>query len=269
VIPGVAGTIRFARLQTFNSQRIRKTVMTIMITQHNNIAPIASNPKGEKMLDIQTLTSQVQQLDSSFTLWSKIATGLVATTAVVATLYFIATFVANKKATQLKSAQAALARAKDEQLTLDLKEKERQIEEAKQKAAETDEKAELLKRENLRLEERLAHRRIIPAQHAKFVAALRPYAGSTVVLTKLGDSEAGRFADDLIAIFSDAGWNVNLNMSGMVSPPIYGLQCSINEQSQAGKSLATVARQLPTANIESAPQLPVVANIFVGLKPPP
>jgi hypothetical protein len=121
----------------------------------------------------------------------------------------------------------------------------------------------------LELQERLAHRRIDPSQHARLVALLLPFAGSTVTLTKLGDPEAGRFADDIISVLSDARWNVNLKIIGMMAPPVYGLRCSINGQSEAGQSLAKVIGELPTSSVDFSPSLPKVADITVGLKPPP
>jgi len=135
--------------------------------------------------------------------------------------------------------------------------------------AKQQERAAIAERALLELQQRLEHRRISPVHHARFVAALRPYAGSTLALIKLGDLEAGTFADDILSVLADAGWRVNLTTIGVMGPPKYGLQCSINDQSQAGKFLASVMRELPTASIESAPHLPVVADIIVGLKPLP
>jgi cell division protein FtsB len=136
-------------------------------------------------------------------------------------------------------------------------------------AAKQQERAAIAERALLELQERLAHRRIGPSQHAKLVALLQPFAGSTVTLTKLGDSEAGAFADDIISVLTDARWHISLTIAGMISPPAYGLRCSINEQSQAGKALAMAMRGLPTATIKSEPSLPIAAKLVVGLKPPP
>jgi hypothetical protein len=135
--------------------------------------------------------------------------------------------------------------------------------------AKQQERAAIAEKALMELQERLAHRRIDPSQHAKLVAVLQPFAGSVVALTKLGDSEAGTFADSIISVLTDARWHVNLTMVGTMSPPIYGLQCSINEQSQAAKTLAVAMRGLPTAVIISDPSLPIIANLIVGLKPPP
>lgn len=152
----------------------------------------------------------------------------------------------------------------------------KQAGQAFQRASEADERAralevraEELRRQNLELEMRLAHRRIGKADHDKFVQALRPYRGSVVNLTKLGDAEAADFADDIIGVLRDSGWNVQLSIIGTVSPPPYNLQCSVNESSDAGKALASVLKSLPAATVGNNPGLPVTAVIMVGLKPPP
>ncbi len=52
--------------------------------------PIAIHSEGDNMPDIQTITSQVQQLEVSSSLWSRISLWLIAGTAIIASLYFIA-----------------------------------------------------------------------------------------------------------------------------------------------------------------------------------
>lgn len=119
------------------------------------------------------------------------------------------------------------------------------------------------------LQQRLASRRIGANEHSALVASLKPFAGSTVEITRLGDSEAGQFADDLIQVFTESGWNLRTRRTGMIAPPAYGLSCSVNEESAAGKAVAAALRTLPTAHIQSSPNLAIVARVLVGLKPPP
>src|SRR5438552_1924583 len=66
------------------------------------------------MPDIQSLTQQVQQLSSAYSLWSKASLFLIGATAVVALLYFFASYNALRKGGELKNAQDALSKAKDE-----------------------------------------------------------------------------------------------------------------------------------------------------------
>jgi hypothetical protein len=135
--------------------------------------------------------------------------------------------------------------------------------------AKQQERAAIAERALLELQARLAHRRIAPADHDRLVVSLRLYRGSTVRLTKLGDSEAAQFADDIIAVLRDAGWTVDVSTTGMLAPPRYGLLCSIDDGSLAGQSLVAMLRELPTANIQSAPHQQVVGEIVVALRPPP
>lgn len=119
------------------------------------------------------------------------------------------------------------------------------------------------------LQLRLAHRRISKTEQDKIAASLQPFRGSTVQLIKLGDAESAQFADDLIAVLRNAGWEVRFTVIGTSSPPKYGLDCQIDESTSAGQALAVALRKLPTADAKSVnlPK-PDVAVIFVGLKPP-
>ena len=176
-------------------------------------------------------------------------------------------------------------------------EAEARIGEATQKASEADERSKALEASNLimrgqvatletkaaeqqaraakaelallELQQRLEHRRISASDHKKMVAALRPFQGSVVNLTKLGEGEAAQFADDLLSVFKEAGWSVQLTYIGLVSPPKYGLSCMVNESSKEGVALSAALGKLPTADVRSANlPPPIVAVIFVGLKPP-
>jgi hypothetical protein len=93
------------------------------------------------MPDIQTLTSAVQSLERSAGLWNRAALWLIAATAIVASLYFIVSWVASKKSTALQSAQAALIHAKDEQLSRDLKVKDDKIAETNREAKRIESEA--------------------------------------------------------------------------------------------------------------------------------
>jgi hypothetical protein len=143
---------------------------------------------------------------------------------------------------------------------------------AKSEMAKQQTRAATAERDLLQLQTRLAHRRIGPDEQTKLAAKLLPYAGSIVAVTKLGESEAGRFADDLLAVFAQAKWDVKLTFAGTMSPPPYGLQCIIDTRTKAGQALADVLRQLPPVDIREAHRNPpndvIVGTIVVGLKPP-
>lgn len=156
------------------------------------------------------------------------------------------------------------------------------ISQANDSAQEAKREQEVLKRENLKLqsqveqertarliiEKKMAWRRITLEQHDEFVSVLKAHRGSVVGLEQLGEQEARTFADDLIKVLSDSGWNVVKSFSGMVSPPPYGLICIVDDSTPAGKALGALLKTLPTANVRFAPVKGGVASILVGLKPP-
>src|SRR6266446_4716428 len=115
--------------------------------QQQTTIPIATRSEGDKMSDIQALTSKVQQLGSSATLWNRLALWAVAATAIVAALYFVFSLIASRKNTALQVAQAELNRAKDSQLTGDLKDKDVAISAADQKAADAKKETARLTKE--------------------------------------------------------------------------------------------------------------------------
>jgi hypothetical protein len=140
--------------------------------------------------------------------------------------------------------------------------------EAKTEMAKQQTRAATAERSLLEVRQRLEHRRVSKSKHDELVAILHRYPGSIVNVIKLGDSEASQFADDIIAVFTDAKWHVNVSTVGMMSPPRYGLLCSVDDLSPAGRSLATGIRELPTADVKTAKHEGSVADILVGLKPP-
>jgi hypothetical protein len=140
---------------------------------------------------------------------------------------------------------------------------------AKSEMAKQQTRAANAERALLELQQRLAHRRINQSDHDRLVVSLRPFRGSKVQLTKLGDAEAAQFADDVLSILHDAGWSVEQSFAGMVAPPRYGLVCTVDASTPAGKAIAAALHTLPTAEVRSE-TLPhgIVGNILVGLKPP-
>jgi hypothetical protein len=90
--------------------------------------------KGE----IATLTSEVQRLQTTTDWWTNATVLVTALTALVAVGYFIVSRVAINRAAQLRTAQAALDTAKEEKLTNDLRDKDKEIAEAKARAAEAN-----------------------------------------------------------------------------------------------------------------------------------
>lgn len=251
---------------------------------------IPTNSAGGNVSEIQSLTARVQDLQRSFDFWNTWYVWLVAVTVFLAFVVFFTQFMSIRRGKQLTQAQSALAATKEQQLASELKEKDQKISEAGERASAADQRAgeaneraaaleataERLRKENLsrqaevlNLQGRLAPRRITQEQLDRFVAILRPYAGSVVRMTQLGDLEAGTFADDIVFVLSASHWVPQLTRVGIMAPPPYGLRCVVDDRTPAGKDLTEVLKSLPTAFVESAPVPGAIANIIVGLRPPP
>jgi hypothetical protein len=140
---------------------------------------------------------------------------------------------------------------------------------AMERAASLEQQAEQERLARVKIEERLALRRIGAKEHDALVSALRPYAGASVGVFKLRDIEAEPFAMDIIRVLTDSGWQLDVRGLGGTLPPIIGLQITVNDALPAGKALAAAFKSLPSAHIESKSDLPMAAYISVGLKPPP
>lgn len=141
--------------------------------------------------------------------------------------------------------------------------------EAIERSASLEKQAEGERLARVRIEERLALRRIDEKQQKALVAALKSHAGARVDVFKLmADVDAEPFADEIIRILKESGWDVIITAAEVRTPPVYGLQCVINNTLPAGRALAEAFKSLPTAHIVSNPNLPIAAEIVVGLKPP-
>lgn len=116
--------------------------------------------------------------------------------------------------------------------------------------------------DRLKLEGKLASRKLTPEQRNAIVETLRAEGGGLIISTKkIGDQEAGQYADQLISVFKEAGALVNESFSGSISPPIYGL--NITPRSETYLSKALDAAKIPYSR--GAGNLP---SITIGLKPP-
>jgi hypothetical protein len=111
--------------------------------QENNSTQNSTASGDDNMPDIPSLIQQVQQLSNSYGSWSKASQWLIGITAVVTLLYFGASYKALIKAGELKDVQDKLSKAKDDQLTTNLKEKDLEISNAKRDASAAGERASI------------------------------------------------------------------------------------------------------------------------------
>jgi hypothetical protein len=123
----------------------------------------------------------------------------------------------------------------------------------------------------VKIEERLAWRRINPKQFGQFVAALKPFAGASVFvdISGNGDLETKTFGDDILKLLADAHWNTSVSRTNIRMPPVMGLTCRVNMDVKAGVALAEVLKNLPGASVDRVHSRSGVAAITVGIRPPP
>ena len=164
-----------------------------------------------------------------------------------------------------ESAHEGLAKSNAEiaRLTADSSAVSRKVEDESQKRAN----AERALRE---LRQRQAPRRLSPDQRASIVAALLKARGEWLHVVRLADAEAGRYADDLVAAFQEAGWNIRITSAGGIVPPPYGVIYTAGgtaplsaEALLAGLKAAGIAVAISDRPMGPGP------GLLVGLKPVP
>jgi hypothetical protein len=142
---------------------------------------------------------------------------------------------------------------------------------ANERANQMELQAEGLKRENLEIQRKIRPRFLTTAERQTLLDALQPFHGHQVILTRLGDGEAGPFADGIIAVFQKAGWVVQVNQVGMFMPPTYGILCRVsnNPDAAARELIAAFKRarlELTVQHVAAAPSDSWI-DMMVALKP--
>jgi hypothetical protein len=156
--------------------------------------------KGE----IATLTPEVQRLQTATDWWTNATVFVTALTALVAVGYFIVSRVAINRAAQLRTAQAALDTVKEEKFTSDLRDKDKEIADAKARAAEANRLAAEEQLARVKIEEKLAGWRLDPKAQERLIEKLKPYAMTPFDLAV--NPVEYRFMETLDGILIAAGW---------------------------------------------------------------
>lgn len=246
--------------------------MTTTITE-TNTAPVAPNSeKDNEMPDIQTLTSEVQQLQSSADWWASAALYLTALTAIIAALYFVASRIAINKSTQLRNAQAVLSAAKEEQMkskvATDKQESDRKItglqkDASDAKAAQQRVEIELAKQQEraakaekdlIEVQERIKHRNLTPDQQKELIAELKPFSDQEIdvfVLSDAGD-EVGHISEQIVSVLKKSGWLVRIGNGSEVGIARSGIVISNLPDADAGsrKALSSLESALRSKGLE-------------------
>lgn len=234
-------------------------------------------------------TSKVNDMSVSLTTWNKIVIYLVAVTAIVAALYFIASYIAHKKAIQLDKAKDELMQLKDREQKLELikvktdseehiahvkAEAEKQIALLTTETAKANKNIKELDQLNITLEGEVAKLQTIAAdaqrnllemeaeftprnfEIVKFANALKEFAGMKASITSLIDPETSRFASSIIVALEMADWKIvstdrkEYNAGLPSGIQISSTQPSVNEISRSAKAADALAEQFKERDID-------------------
>jgi hypothetical protein len=154
---------------------------------------------------------------------------------------------------------------------------------AEENAAAANERTEVLREENLatqrelererlervRLEAKIAPRRLSQEQRSTLVNELKSGPQPiTIEFTRLGDLEASMYADAILTALGSAGVKGVVNNVGVQAPPRYGVHILVNSKSPKAMTIkdAFEKARIP-AEISFADTGTFDAKILVGLRP--
>jgi hypothetical protein len=187
------------------------------------------------MNEIESLTSQVQRFGAKVDGWNASVNWLLAITAVVGILYFLATIRQSSWSKRLQTAQADLIKAKDQKLESDLRAKDLEIRQLGKETAE-------LNGRNLKLEAIIAPRRLSNRQSKEF-ASLTPFANRVVEIRSYSsDTEGLVLASQILNALNTAKLQIRDNRLTM--QPAGSISFGISVDGSNGKLVNELKRIL-------------------------
>jgi hypothetical protein len=233
---------------------------------------ITSKTKSEEteMENIESLASNVSQMEGLFTWWNNCSNWLVLAVIIAGILLYIAQYMTTKKAIQLDKAKDALTEAMDRKQTL-------KIATLNAEVAKANEKAESERLERMTLEAELSPRKIEQRQSS---IELEQFQGMSVVIESLAESEPWRTAGQIAYVLDKAKWSVLPGMKRFLDATMFfdGVTVETNvgarpreDRSQdAGDALVAVLtkNKIQAHRMPSRDNLPInTIKVRVGLKP--
>lgn len=170
--------------------------------------------------EVQSLTSRVDALNQSVDSWNGVMLVALLFAAAAAFAVLITTRIVITKAKQLAEAQGQLIKIKDNQLTLDLRNKDEKIVAALADAARANEETAKAKLEQERIKAQIAFRRLSKEQHDRLVTLITGRSFKVEVSSPLGDAEAAIFSLELERALKDGGLQVSSSINQWSTPPL-------------------------------------------------
>ncbi|PYU22803.1 MAG: hypothetical protein DMG30_13680 [Acidobacteria bacterium] len=212
----------------------------------------ATSSEGEQVSEIEALASKVAQLSASADFWNKAMLWGLAFAALAAVFIVLTTRLAILRTSQAADAQSELEKAKDRQLTLDLKARDEHIagvetELSKQKErTATAEKA--ASDAALALEKFKQPRSLSPKQQAELRTALKPFAGQNFAFAVFPDPEPLTLLRVLNEVLKSAGWK---RVPSQIQRDSGGVLMEADGESAASISDSGIAAYLAPDDTES------------------
>ena len=232
------------------------------------------------MPEIQALTTRANELSGSVDWWNSAMIWALVFAAIAAIAVVLTTRVALVRAKQLGDVQGALIRAKDAQLTLDLRAKDEKISgldldstEAKRglaglqkaasdaKAAQQRVEIELAKQQEraanaeqslLELQEKVKSRHLSADQAATIKAfLLRAPPGSVDIEISLGAEDGSPFCKELAMAINAGGWKSTWGAQTAMYGQIRGTALIMKDVNSPPQSTATLQSALKSVDIEA------------------
>lgn len=94
-----------------------------------------------------------------------------------------------------------------------------------------------------------APRNLSAEQRRIITGALQPYTNQGISVTKLGDAEARAYAEQIINVLAAAGWKLSISDSGGITPPVYGIFCTIADPEQPSPAAGALLSAFKSAGI--------------------
>jgi hypothetical protein len=211
-------------------------------------ANASHNSEGGSVSDIQTLTQSVREFSHSVDLWNQWMLGGLALTVLAAIFVLVATRMVVFRSGQMSTAQDLLSEAKDRQLALDLREKDKKIAEANERA-----EREALARSTLEMEfvKRGPRFTLLRTHRSDLVKKLRSSPEqrfTTLNCFANTDTEAIRTSSEITVILeSEADWRNNTPHSASGGLNIFNVGVMIRILPTASQRTREAATQLFSA----------------------
>jgi hypothetical protein len=253
------------------------TIITMAQQQTTPTAARSNQDNSDNVSEIKPREVEIKTRKVSIDRWNNAQIAFIVLAAIAASGLVVTGIVLTSKGKKLTTVQDELSIIKDQNAAADSRAKSLLIAEAQNSAAQANEKAkqlekqtEELKNQNLEIERRINPRFLTTAEQQTILDSIAPFRGHQIIITRLGDGEAGPYGDRIVSMFQKAGWGVQVNPVGLNSPPTYGVVCRISARPDA--AVNAVLASLQKAGIKPIVQeVPTQQDswieMLVGLKP--